>query len=141
MASAQYGRWSGASSAASISAFMPSPVQALPFTALTMSVGDLLASPFYIEAPYLVRSHTSPVQIRTMKQRKPPIRVIAPGKVFRPDKPDAGRGGIAAEALLLQQPPSDRHRHQGDDAGDGEADQRTGDERRRPHPDEVIVSG
>ncbi|MBI3854100.1 MAG: phenylalanine--tRNA ligase subunit alpha [Planctomycetes bacterium] len=45
---------------------------------------------FYIEAPYLVRSHTSPVQIRTMKQRQPPIRVIAPGKVFRPDKPDAG---------------------------------------------------
>ena len=45
---------------------------------------------FYIEAPHLVRSHTSPVQIRTMKQRKPPIRVIAPGKVFRPDKPDAG---------------------------------------------------
>jgi phenylalanyl-tRNA synthetase alpha chain len=45
---------------------------------------------FYIEAPYLVRSHTSPVQIRTMKERKPPIRVIAPGKVFRPDKPDAG---------------------------------------------------
>jgi phenylalanyl-tRNA synthetase alpha chain len=45
---------------------------------------------FYIEPPYLVRSHTSPVQIRTMKERKPPIRVIAPGKVFRPDKPDAG---------------------------------------------------
>jgi len=45
---------------------------------------------FYIEPPYLVRSHTSPVQIRTMKQRRPPIRVIAPGKVFRPDKPDAG---------------------------------------------------
>jgi len=45
---------------------------------------------FYIERPYLLRSHTSPVQIRTMKARKPPIRVIAPGKVFRPDKPDAG---------------------------------------------------
>jgi phenylalanyl-tRNA synthetase alpha chain len=45
---------------------------------------------FYIEPPYLVRSHTSPVQIRTMRSRKPPIRVIAPGKVFRPDKPDAG---------------------------------------------------
>ena len=45
---------------------------------------------FYIEPPHLVRSHTSPVQIRTMKARKPPIRVIAPGKVFRPDKPDAG---------------------------------------------------
>jgi phenylalanyl-tRNA synthetase alpha chain len=45
---------------------------------------------FYIEPPVLVRSHTSPVQIRTMKERRPPIRVIAPGKVFRPDKPDAG---------------------------------------------------
>jgi phenylalanyl-tRNA synthetase alpha chain len=45
---------------------------------------------FYLEAPYLLRSHTSPVQIRTMKSRKPPIRVLAPGKVFRPDKPDAG---------------------------------------------------
>jgi phenylalanyl-tRNA synthetase alpha chain len=45
---------------------------------------------FYIEGKYLVRSHTSPVQIRTMRSRKPPIRVIAPGKVFRPDKPDAG---------------------------------------------------
>jgi phenylalanyl-tRNA synthetase alpha chain len=45
---------------------------------------------FYIEPPVLLRSHTSPVQIRTMKERKPPIRVIAPGKVFRPDKPDAG---------------------------------------------------
>ncbi len=44
---------------------------------------------FYVERPYLLRSHTSPVQIRTMKERKPPIRVIAPGKVFRPDKPDA----------------------------------------------------
>ncbi len=44
---------------------------------------------YYIERPYLLRSHTSPVQIRTMKERRPPIRVIAPGKVFRPDKPDA----------------------------------------------------
>jgi len=44
---------------------------------------------FYVERPYVLRSHTSPVQIRTMKERKPPIRVIAPGKVFRPDKPDA----------------------------------------------------
>jgi phenylalanyl-tRNA synthetase alpha chain len=58
---------------------------------------------FYIEPPYLVRSHTSPVQIRTMKARKPPIRVIAPGKVFRPDKPDAGHSPMfhQIEGLLV----------------------------------------
>jgi len=44
---------------------------------------------FYLERPHLLRSHTSPVQIRTMRERRPPIRVIAPGKVFRPDTPDA----------------------------------------------------
>lgn len=40
---------------------------------------------FYIEQPILLRSHTSPVQIRTMKNRKPPIQIIAPGKVYRSD--------------------------------------------------------
>jgi phenylalanyl-tRNA synthetase alpha chain len=33
----------------------------------------------------LLRTHTSPVQIRTMKSQKPPIRVIAPGRVYRSD--------------------------------------------------------
>ncbi|MBI4835058.1 MAG: phenylalanine--tRNA ligase subunit alpha [Planctomycetes bacterium] len=36
---------------------------------------------------WLLRSHTSPVQIRVMQNRKPPIKVLVPGKVFRPDKP------------------------------------------------------
>jgi phenylalanyl-tRNA synthetase alpha chain len=40
---------------------------------------------FYINPPVLLRSHTSPVQIRTMKDKKPPIQVIAPGKVYRSD--------------------------------------------------------
>jgi len=44
---------------------------------------------FYIDSQHLLRSHTSPVQIRTMLKRKPPLRVIAPGKVFRPDDIDA----------------------------------------------------
>src|SRR5688572_13275509 len=44
---------------------------------------------FYLERPWLLRSHTSPVQIRTMMREKPPIRIVAPGKVFRPDKADA----------------------------------------------------
>ena len=58
---------------------------------------------FYIERPYLLRSHTSPVQIRTMQKRKPPLRVIAPGKVFRPDKPDAGHSPMfhQVEGLIV----------------------------------------
>jgi len=37
----------------------------------------------------LLRSHTSPVQIRVMKSRKPPLAVIVPGRVYRPDAVDA----------------------------------------------------
>lgn len=44
---------------------------------------------FYITENTLLRTQTSPVQIRTMEQRKPPIRVISPGRVFRSDALDA----------------------------------------------------
>ncbi|MFW6158141.1 MAG: phenylalanine--tRNA ligase subunit alpha [Planctomycetota bacterium] len=44
---------------------------------------------FYIDDERLLRSHTSPVQIRVMETRQPPIRIVAPGKVFRPDTVDA----------------------------------------------------
>jgi phenylalanyl-tRNA synthetase alpha chain len=55
---------------------------------------------FYVEAAtesgtktppgsLLLRTHTSPVQIRTMEKQKPPVRVIVPGKVYRRDNPDA----------------------------------------------------
>jgi phenylalanyl-tRNA synthetase alpha chain len=40
---------------------------------------------FYITENLLLRTHTSPVQIRVMEKQKPPVRVIAPGKVYRPD--------------------------------------------------------
>jgi phenylalanyl-tRNA synthetase alpha chain len=40
-------------------------------------------------SPLLLRTHTSPMQIRTMEKRKPPVRVIVPGKVYRRDNPDA----------------------------------------------------
>ena len=40
---------------------------------------------FFLENGLLLRTHTSPVQIRTMLARKPPIRVICPGRVFRND--------------------------------------------------------
>jgi phenylalanyl-tRNA synthetase alpha chain len=36
-------------------------------------------------APLVLRTHTSPVQIRTMMSQKPPIRIIAPGRVYRMD--------------------------------------------------------
>ena len=36
-------------------------------------------------APYVLRTHTSPVQIRTMMSQKPPIRIIVPGRVYRMD--------------------------------------------------------
>ena len=44
---------------------------------------------FYITDKVLLRTQTSPVQIRTMEQRKPPIRIIAPGRVYRKDEADA----------------------------------------------------
>ncbi|MDD5327810.1 MAG: phenylalanine--tRNA ligase subunit alpha [Phycisphaerae bacterium] len=44
---------------------------------------------FYVGDSTLLRSHTSPVQIRVMEQTKPPIRVVAPGRVYRPDTVDA----------------------------------------------------
>jgi len=40
---------------------------------------------FYFDAHTLLRTHTSPVQIRTMEQQPPPLRVIAPGRVYRCD--------------------------------------------------------
>ena len=51
---------------------------------------------FFVEAPspepkkgrLLLRSHTSPVQIRVMERRKPPLRIVVPGKVYRPDPLD-----------------------------------------------------
>jgi len=42
----------------------------------------------YIKDELLLRTHTSPVQIRVMERRKPPIRIINPGKVYRKETPD-----------------------------------------------------
>lgn len=41
---------------------------------------------FYVrDGGYVLRTHTSPVQVRVMKETKPPIRIIAPGRVYRCD--------------------------------------------------------
>jgi phenylalanyl-tRNA synthetase alpha chain len=44
---------------------------------------------FYIDDDVLLRSQTSTIQIRVMENQKPPIRVVAPGRVYRPDTVDA----------------------------------------------------
>lgn len=40
---------------------------------------------FYVDASHVLRTHTSPVQVRTMKNKKPPIHVVCPGRVYRCD--------------------------------------------------------
>jgi len=44
---------------------------------------------FYVSGDTLLRSQTSTIQIRVMERTKPPIRVVAPGRVYRPDTVDA----------------------------------------------------
>jgi phenylalanyl-tRNA synthetase alpha chain len=44
---------------------------------------------FYLAPGILLRSHTSPVQVRTMQRHQPPIRIVAPGMVYRRDPFDA----------------------------------------------------
>ncbi len=44
---------------------------------------------FYVDNDTLLRSQTSTIQIRTMEKEKPPIRIVAPGRVYRPDTVDA----------------------------------------------------
>ncbi len=44
---------------------------------------------FYVSEDVVLRTHTSPVQVRTMLKEKPPIRMVCPGRVFRTDDVDA----------------------------------------------------
>jgi len=48
-----------------------------------------LSDTFYITDDLILRTQTSPIQVRTMKTQKPPIKVIAPGRCFRNDEIDA----------------------------------------------------
>lgn len=49
---------------------------------------------FYVEGGRLLRTHTSPVQIRVMESRRPPLRVLSPGRCYRNDTPDATHSPI-----------------------------------------------
>jgi len=61
---------------------------------------------FYVEADHLLlRTHTSPVQIRYMQSHKPPIRIIAPGAVYRRDATDPSHASqfYQFEGLVVDQ--------------------------------------
>ncbi len=60
---------------------------------------------FYISDDVLLRTQTSPVQIRTLLSAKPPIKVISPGRVFRCDTPDATHSPMfhQVEGLLVDE--------------------------------------
>ncbi len=58
------------------------------FEALNMPAGHPardMQDTFYLSDDYVLRTHTSPVQVRTMLSQKPPIKIIAPGTVYRSD--------------------------------------------------------
>jgi phenylalanyl-tRNA synthetase alpha chain len=62
------------------------------FEALNITTDHPARDPFdcfYVGNNALLRSHTSPVQIRVMETTRPPIRIVAPGRVYRPDTIDA----------------------------------------------------
>ncbi len=62
------------------------------FTALNIPEGHPSRETFhtfYLDSGELLRSQTSPVQIRVMEKEKPPLKIVAPGKVYRPDATDA----------------------------------------------------
>jgi phenylalanyl-tRNA synthetase alpha chain len=44
---------------------------------------------FYLDTGELLRCHTSPVQVRYMETHRPPVRIVAPGRCYRRDTPDA----------------------------------------------------
>ncbi len=65
---------------------------------------DMFSS-FFIKEDLLLRSHTSPVQIRTMEKRKPPIKIICPGRCYRYDAFDASHSPVfhQVEALYVDE--------------------------------------
>ncbi len=60
---------------------------------------------FYVEDNVVMRTHTSPVQARVMLSRKPPIRVVCPGRVFRADEIDATHSPVfhQIEGLVIDE--------------------------------------
>lgn len=60
---------------------------------------------FYVDDNIVLRTHTSPVQARIMTTRKPPIRIICPGRVYRADEADATHSPVfhQMEGLVIDE--------------------------------------
>ena len=56
---------------------------------------------FYLDENRLLRTHTSPVQIRFLKDNPPPVRIIAPGRVYRRDAVDATHSPVFNQVEVL----------------------------------------
>ena len=56
---------------------------------------------FYLNDNQLLRTHTSPVQIRYMEKNSPPVRIIAPGRVYRRDAVDATHSPVFNQVEVL----------------------------------------
>jgi len=56
---------------------------------------------FYLDENRLLRTHTSPVQIRYLKDNPPPVRIIAPGRVYRRDAVDATHSPVFNQVEVL----------------------------------------
>ncbi len=104
------GRWHGRGARHPISAVIEDAVRIFASLGFTVADGpdieteyynfDALNTPadhpsrdtqdtFWLESGELLRTQTSPVQIRVMEQQKPPVRIIAPGRCYRRDTTDA----------------------------------------------------
>lgn len=78
------------------------------FDALNIPDGHPARDPrdtFYVGENMLLRTHTSPVQVRTMEKMKPPVRIICPGRVFRRDAFDPTHSPMfhQVECLLVDE--------------------------------------
>ena len=56
---------------------------------------------FYLKDNFLLRTHTSPVQIRFLEKNPPPVRIIAPGRVYRRDAVDATHSPVFNQVEVL----------------------------------------
>ena len=56
---------------------------------------------FYLSAHELLRTHTSPVQIRHLEKTPPPVRIVAPGRVYRRDAVDATHSPVFHQVEVL----------------------------------------
>ena len=56
---------------------------------------------FYLKDDLLLRTHTSPVQIRHLEQNPPPVRIVAPGRVYRRDAVDATHSPVFHQVEVL----------------------------------------